>query len=511
MGMARNAVLATLSICLMLELCRGFFLGGSNRRLNCIVYHSSWLDQNRRGTPSSHPVLSSTALFGRKKTIIDNNTPIPEPASSSKKLNTNADSERISKEISAESKQTKSVKKAASTTSKLNIQEKLDELENFDDLDDILDFSGGSSKDSTGKDNKDLELDLDLEELEKISAMFPPDVVDDENEEGLAEALRGIENGDFDIDQFFKDGADMLGEVDMGLAGGNLAMDDDILGDIDLFAEIGAAVTGSPDSNDRRDKSSKKGSFSDMDEILGGSAQPDVMAAGLSVIESEVRPREPASSNPFTPLTPLEEFKRLMESLGPNSFMDDDLLFGISDEPEIDEALILSGKQIRNTWDKDNVVVEMREVEGLGECEFRDGELWQGGEIPDGPLLPRVLPEEDPYNDVYAPNYYEGGKMRSNFEKFKIDPKTINEAQNFSMYLHTIEQDERIEARVRIISVLTTSETNSTALDIVNKVYDYIKAGTEQDKDKIEYEIHCYQIETEPGSERGEVRRSQSF
>ena len=52
------------------------------------------------------------------------------------------------------------------------------------------------------------------------------------------------------------------------------------------------------------------------------------------------------------------------------------------------------------------------------------------------------------------------------------------------------EHDEPSQWRVQITSVVTNSTSNSTALDIVNKVYDYIKKGTENDK-RIEYQIIC--------------------
>lgn len=50
--------------------------------------------------------------------------------------------------------------------------------------------------------------------------------------------------------------------------------------------------------------------------------------------------------------------------------------------------------------------------------------------------------------------------------------------------------------RVKVVSVVTNSSRNSTALDYVKRVYDHIKAGTENDT-RIQYQTLCLLQEDE--------------
>jgi hypothetical protein len=50
--------------------------------------------------------------------------------------------------------------------------------------------------------------------------------------------------------------------------------------------------------------------------------------------------------------------------------------------------------------------------------------------------------------------------------------------------------DEPAPWRVQIVSVVTNSSRNSTALDCVNRVYDFIKAGTGNDP-RVAFQIIC--------------------
>jgi len=359
-----------------------------------------------------------------------------------------------------------------------------------------------------------------MDDLAKLNQMFPMDSFDDENEDDLAEALRGIESGDFNIDEFFKDGADSLLE-ELGDVGADLP-DDDVDGD-DLLGELLAAADSStssvigagfgsssktttppPPPTTGRGRGRKPKVVSE-----GGGGGGGVGEAGLplppgisgdlvlgslqlDIAGDDVVPGPASSSGSSTPLPPLEEFKRLMASLGPESMLDDDLLFGLDDDPEIDEEMVLSGKQFRDTEQRDNVVVELRDTED-GEQLFYDGVQYNGPELPMGTLTPRVDPdEEDPYYDVYAPNIYDGGKARSNYERYNVDNATITEAREFNQYLYATEPDEAVNSRVRIISVITNSTQNSTALEMVNRIYDYIRAGTTDVANNIDFEIHCY-------------------
>ena len=56
---------------------------------------------------------------------------------------------------------------------------------------------------------------------------------------------------------------------------------------------------------------------------------------------------------------------------------------------------------------------------------------------------------------------------------------------------YSLPADEPSEWRVQIVSVVTNSSRNSTALDMVNKVYDVIREGTNNDP-RIKYQTVCY-------------------
>jgi len=392
----------------------------------------------------------------------------------------------------------------------------------------------------------------ELDALLKMDGMFPPAgglELDEMGDAELVEALREIESGDlFGIDDLFSgvlDDAGAKGAIggagkSTGKGKSKKAMPDDGLGDLDLLAalddELGADLELGKASKGRRAKKSdnldpelleafgvSKDEFAAIEAaeaaeaagaLIGGSAAAEGTSLPLNLdidgldLDSEEFSLTPGVGGVTsaivgkegelgTELPPLEEFKRLMDSLGPDNMFSDDLLFGLLDEPDIDEEMVLSGKQLRDFDYKQQVLVEMRDNEdGEGPVEYHDGERWNGEELPSGDLTPRVDPDEkDPYYDVYAPNIYDGGRARSNVEKYKIDPKVVSKAREFNRYLYAAEPDEAIQARVRIISVVTNSTRNSTALEIVQKVYDYIKAGTERDKDKIDYEIHCYKYD----------------
>lgn len=52
------------------------------------------------------------------------------------------------------------------------------------------------------------------------------------------------------------------------------------------------------------------------------------------------------------------------------------------------------------------------------------------------------------------------------------------------------------EVRAIINAVITNSSTNCTALEVVRKVYDFIKNGTDNDP-RIGYQINCYCVDDE--------------
>lgn len=125
---------------------------------------------------------------------------------------------------------------------------------------------------------------------------------------------------------------------------------------------------------------------------------------------------------------PLEEFRRLMESLGPETIFDEEA----GSEPE----------------------------------------------------LPPVDPEEEeeepsPEEVAWYPQIYEGGP----------EPDRTGD-EKYSSWAPEVE--DPAWWRVQVVSVVSNSSTNSTALDMVSKVYDLIRAGTNNDS-RINYQTICFQ------------------
>ena len=84
---------------------------------------------------------------------------------------------------------------------------------------------------------------------------------------------------------------------------------------------------------------------------------------------------------------------------------------------------------------------------------------------------------------IWAPNTYEGGKPgRQGIENDSFAEAALQEWLD--------EPDKSTPFRLLIVSVVTTSKTNSTAVDIVKQVYEYIKNATDHDV-RIGYQIMC--------------------
>lgn len=71
---------------------------------------------------------------------------------------------------------------------------------------------------------------------------------------------------------------------------------------------------------------------------------------------------------------------------------------------------------------------------------------------------------------LWSPSIYEGGKPI----RFGETVEFHESAREWINY-----HDEATESRALVVSVVTASSTNSTAIDVVNKVYNYIKNGNE--------------------------------
>ena len=80
------------------------------------------------------------------------------------------------------------------------------------------------------------------------------------------------------------------------------------------------------------------------------------------------------------------------------------------------------------------------------------------------------------------PNIYEGGEPN----------RVIEEMSPMLQFLYPkgLYYDGPTDWRVQIVSVVTNSTTNSTALEYVDKVYQYIRNGTNHDP-RINYQTIC--------------------
>lgn len=153
---------------------------------------------------------------------------------------------------------------------------------------------------------------------------------------------------------------------------------------------------------------------------------------------------------------PLEEFRRLMESLGPDSMFEDDM--------EMD----LSGTGVSSPfYDSDAAKVEAAVAKRKLEAKMNPNEPSE-----------LDLIERSEETKAWVPMIYEGGKPKKR-------AVLSDDAERF-----LTSHDDPAEWRLQIVSVVTSSDKNSTALEYVDKVYDYIRNGTNNDQ-RIRYETMC--------------------
>jgi hypothetical protein len=148
---------------------------------------------------------------------------------------------------------------------------------------------------------------------------------------------------------------------------------------------------------------------------------------------------------------PLEEFKRLMESLGPDTMFEDE-----------------------------NQSSDVLEEAGAKEDS-----------------LEKTLAKEaySAADDVaWFPQIYKGGKPNPNVMQFPRDGVTSSKQKTLlskeDVY-YDVAEDEPAEWRLQVVSVVSKSNGNTTAIDLVNKVYDYIRQATDDDP-RIQYQIFAY-------------------
>jgi hypothetical protein len=135
---------------------------------------------------------------------------------------------------------------------------------------------------------------------------------------------------------------------------------------------------------------------------------------------------------------PLEEFKRLMESLGPESMFSDDYA---------------------------EFTAELSAPQTFPDVEYEYGDMTE---------------EEK----VWMPVIYEGGKS------VRPDPDPLSK-DTFEWWLK--HEQGPADWRVQVVSGVTNSSKNTTALEIVDRVYAHIQAGlTPEETERVNFQIICY-------------------
>lgn len=269
----------------------------------------------------------------------------------------------------------------------------------------------------------DVEFPFELldDGLDSLKAVGGP-AADDED---LEETLRSIEAGKFDLDKF------LLPDVDAEDA--DLESAEELLAGLELSLQDEDSLTEPALAAPKRGRRGKTPGPAAVGLEPGLEDLPIEAAALLESSEEAAAPFDLGADPP-----PLEEFKRLMESLGPDTIFDEEGLFdGIESSQDVEE------------------------------------------ELEEEPEEQEVSPELLSWH----PSYYEGGE--------ELSRDAQNQEKHFSWQLG---HEDPAVWRVQIVSVVTNSSTNSTALDMVYRVYDHLRAGTRDDP-RINYQTICYQHE----------------
>lgn len=112
----------------------------------------------------------------------------------------------------------------------------------------------------------------------------------------------------------------------------------------------------------------------------------------------------------------------------------------------------------------------------------------------------RVFKEPNDKMKVWLPLVYEGGKSARVTSKPEV-------GKSLDWWLIDHEGAAPSDWRVQVISVVTnSSNVNTTALDMVNMVYDHIQRGlTPEENERVSFQILCYE------QENGEVMHCASL
>lgn len=171
---------------------------------------------------------------------------------------------------------------------------------------------------------------------------------------------------------------------------------------------------------------------------------------------------------------PLEDFRRLMESLGPESMFEEDVFYDenyerIEGRPEAVEQDLFEELD----WSEEEQYVLPYKYEG-GDPKKSFKKAVSSGKSREINLQlgeSTLLDEDVSEGEVLDQDEVEG---------------SYEDELDWDLYAH----EEPSPCRVLIVSVVTNSTQNSTALEYVQKVYDYLREGTNHDK-RIHYQTIC--------------------
>lgn len=293
--------------------------------------------------------------------------------------------------------------------------------------------------DNAGLDDFPADMDLDMDLTEK----------------DIEEALAGIESGDFDVMKFLSDN-----DSDKESGDRDESEEDPTLkvrtGDPNFSPELLSTLTA---------ETGGEGGEGDVSIGVSSTTKGKKAAPGIAppaeedpmVIDGVKLDSDEFDIGDIDP-PPLEEFKKLMDSLDDQGsmFEDDELLgFGAEDEEEDDDGL------------------------------DQNGEVWYGN-AEDGFYKAPAKGDNTDYTHPKAkpwlPVVYDGGKP------WRSLPAQQDLSEDLERWLTL--NDKKADWRVQIVSVVTNSSANSTALEIVGQVYDFIKDKTDNDE-RIEYLTYC--------------------
>ena len=345
------------------------------------------------------------------------------------------------------------------------------------------------------------------------------DVLNDDSID-FDEALRGIESGDFDMTQFLspEDAASIediesSGSSDDGRRGGMKADKESRTQDSVIDDKLKKAmddVEEAVEENNLEDEELKD----DEDDGLGRDLMiEDDEDLGLDfVVDTEdedddeydeediklpsrkksVKSLSTATAKATTAGSSLDEgssSEAQEDSVSPMIY--EDVSTNVDELNEKDAPLVIDGKEIETLGVETPPLEEFKRLmESLGsESMFEDDEMFDSEENDDQPAPHDVqVVEETEEDKAWLPQIYQGGDA----DEARITPNKLNASESNDHWEWWAHYDDRpANFRVQIVSVITNSSTNSSAIDIVNKIYDYIKEGTNYD-DRINYQIINY-------------------